>query len=95
MVRTVAVLRNNKPIAHGTINITNVPITLKKVTDDDYNVLVEEREFIEDPFQNARAVVTTVKVDSAAASSGQWSQGVDRLMQALEAVAWLYNCNKL
>ena len=59
--KTVIVYQNGKPVATGSLNITQVPIFLKKPDDDDY---VDPRQIeIDEPYQNFRAVIQYIMVD--------------------------------
>ena len=59
--KTVIVYQNGKPVATGSLNITQVPFFLKKPDDDDY---VDPRQVeIDEPYQNFRAVIQYIMVD--------------------------------
>lgn len=53
--KTVIVYQKWKPVACGSLNITQVPIFLKSPDDDDY--VDPQQQEIDEPFSNFRAVI--------------------------------------
>lgn len=50
---------------------------------------------MENPFENFRGVIQYVMIDKNHLDSEQRDLTIEKTLQCLEAIGWLYNCNKI
>ena len=93
--RHVLVSYNGNPVATGSLNITSAPIKVVKENEEYEQTNIDEHELEQEPFSNLRAVIQYVMLDPKVVTNPQKDATVIKTLQALECLAWLYNCQKL
>ena len=82
-------------IASGYMRIKEAPVFKIQPEDEFYVPSEDEKELLNDPFLNTEAVIQSIKLDRSLIQSGQHVDIIYKEIEALEAIAWLYNCHRL
>ena len=86
--------KDGAPVATGTINITHLPIGGKGELEDDQQWTTNITD-PNQPFELMRSVIQYIMIDKDLVKSNELDVTITKILEALEVISYLYNCNKI